>query len=112
MAADPAAEALRSSTRGHRSLAAAAGESAVYVLPDVLYAHAAVTVAPGQGGAAALEASTRAGADVAAGNASWAAIELSGGGSSAELVELSPAVTAIRLSATTAPAAAYVSLHT
>ena len=92
-------------------LSAAAGDSDMYEIPTD-YNQMAVTVQPGAGGSASLHTSCASPADIAAGNADWLAVEIGGATSfdGAEGASLSPAVTAVRLTATTAAATARLSM--
>ena len=92
-------------------LEAAAGGSDHVLVPDAAR-HISVTVQPGGGGSAELAVTTSPAPDVENGSAEWTDVNIGGRTSheAATGTELSPAVTAIRLSATTAAATARIAI--
>ena len=93
-------------------MSAAAGMSDMYVLGTGAIRGIAVTVHPGSGGTATLAVSTRSVTDIAAGNADWVDVQFGGATdlSRDEGDDLPIAIQAVKLSATTAPAKAHLSI--
>ena len=106
---------MSTETQGFRRrwalLSAADGATDTYEIPAD-FDRMSVTVHPGAGGTASLAVSCASPADIAGGNGDWLDVEFGGETAvgSNEGAELSPANTAVRLTATGAAATARVSL--
>ena len=97
--------------RRQATLSATAGASDTYIMPSD-YDRVSVSVHPGTGGTATLDISCASPAEIAAGEAEWVAVQFGANTdvSDNEAAEISPAVSAVRLSATTSDATAHVSM--